>query len=304
LLVALPDAAMLERLSPAPAGVELTTWRLGDPPVDQSFDLLVLPYMIQPQALRGLVGQRATVVQAQMLGYDGVAEQLPPGHIYSNAVDVHEAATGELALTLILASQRGIPEFVRAAKDGRWAHERHPGLSTQRVLVLGVGGVGRQVTTRLKPFDVDLVRLARTPRSDDLGDVHGWTDLESLLPEADIVVLALPLDESTHGLVDDRFLSAMADGALVVNVSRGGIVDTDALTRAVQAGRVRAALDVTEPEPLPADHPLWKLPGVLITPHVGGDVGSMATRMDQLVREQIDLLLAGKPPKNAVVTSR
>jgi Phosphoglycerate dehydrogenase and related dehydrogenases len=303
LLVAVPDATMLERLSPLPAGVESTVWALGSPPVDRRFDLLVLPYMIQASALAGLAGQAATVVQAQMLGFDAVADHLPPGHVYCNAVDVHEAATAELALALILAGQRGIPDFVKAADDGAWAHERYPGLAMQRVLVLGVGGVGRQTAHRLEPFDVDLVRIARTARHDDRGEVHGWSELDALLPTADIVVLAVPLDDSTHGLVDDVFLGAMKDGALLVNVARGPVVDTDALTRAVASGRVRAALDVTDPEPLPAGHSLWALPGVLISPHVGGDVGSMNRRMDRLVREQIALLLAGEEPRNAVVRS-
>jgi phosphoglycerate dehydrogenase-like enzyme len=303
LLVAVPDAAMLERLGSLPAGVESTVWALGSDPVDDRFDLLVLPYMIPARALAGLAGQAATVVQGQMLGFDGVADNLPPGHIYCNAVEVHEAATAELVLALILAAQRGIPAFVHAADGGAWAHARYPGLAMQRVLLLGVGGVGRQTAQRLEPFDVDLVRVARTARRDEFGEVHGWSELEALLPTADIVVLAVPLNDSTRGLVDDAFLGAMKHDALLVNVARGPVVDTDALTRAVASRRVRAAVDVTDPEPLPAGHPLWKLPGALISPHVGGDVASMSRRMDRLVREQIALLLAGEQPRNVVVRS-
>jgi phosphoglycerate dehydrogenase-like enzyme len=298
LLVALPDPVMLERLGPQPDGVELTVWTPGSDPLGRAIDLLVLPYMMPPAELAGIAGQPVAVVQAQMLGFDGVAENLPPGPVYCNAVDVHEAATAELALTLILASQRGIPEFARA---GAWAHERYPGLAMQRVLLLGAGGVGREVALRLAPFDVELVRVARSSRSDDLGDVLGWNELYDQLPTADIVVLAVPLSDSTRGLVDDAFLGRMKPGALLVNVARGPVVDTDALTRAVTSGRVRAALDVTDPEPLPPQHPLWRLSGVLISPHVGGDVGSMSRRMDRLVREQIDLLLAARTPKNVVV---
>jgi phosphoglycerate dehydrogenase-like enzyme len=298
LLVGLPDTAMLDRLGNQPAGVELTIWTPGSPPIPRRIDLLVLPYMMPPTRLAGIAAQEVAVVQAQMLGFDGVAENLPPGPVYCNAVDVHEAATAELALTLMLASQRGIPDFVRA---GEWAHERHPGLAMQRVLVLGAGGVGRQIAERLAPFDVDLTRIARTSRSDDLGEVHGWSELDAHLPTADIVVLAVPLSDSTRGLVDDGFLDRMMPGALLVNVARGPVVDTDALTRAVERGHVRAALDVTDPEPLPPQHPLWRLPSVLISPHVGGDVGSMSRRMDRLVREQIDLLRDSRPPKNVVV---
>ena len=301
IVVAVPYAAMRDRLSPAPDGVDLRVWTLGDEPVNTRFDLLVLPYMIAAPALGNLVGQQATVVQGQMLGYDGVADHLPAGHIYCNAVDVHEAATGELALALILASQRGIPQFVDAATRGDWAHERYPGLAMSRVLLLGTGGVGRQVAERLAPFDVEITRIARSARQDDLGDVHGWDELETLLPQADIVVLAVPLDDSTRGLVGDDFLNRMAPAALLVNVARGPVVDTDALTRAVASGQIRAAMDVTDPEPLPKDHPLWTMPGVLISPHVGGDVGSMSRRMDRLVREQIAALLAGDEPKNIVL---
>ncbi|NEM91024.1 NAD(P)-dependent oxidoreductase [Galbitalea soli] len=304
LLVGVPDSGMLARLHPlAPAGVELLVWRLGDDPIDRRFDLLVLPYMIPAGDLDRLRGQRATVVQAQMLGYDGVAAHLPPGHLYCNAVDVHEAATGELALALILASQRGIPEFVRAAGSGTFAHERYPGLALQRVVVLGAGGVGREVAHRLVPFDVELVRVARTARSDELGEVLAWSALREVLPTADIVVVTVPLDDSTRGLVDDDFLALLAPGALLVNVARGPVVDTEALTRAVVAGRVRAALDVTDPEPLPADHPLWSAPGALISPHVGGDVGSMSRRMDRLTLAQIERLAAGRDPLNVVLRS-
>jgi phosphoglycerate dehydrogenase-like enzyme len=301
LLVAVPDRAMLDRLGEQTDGVELTVWALGSPPTDRAFDLLVLPYMIVPAALSGLEGQAVSVVQAQMLGFDGVADHLPRGLVYCNAVDVHEAATAELALALILASQRGLPDFVRAAGSGTWAHERYPGLAMQRVLVLGAGGVGNEVARRLAPFDVELVRMARTARTDELGRVHGWDELDTLLPAADVVVLAVPLSDATRGLVDDAFLGRMARDALLVNVARGPVVDTDALTRAVAAGLVRAAVDVTDPEPLPPRHPLWNLPGALISPHVGGDVGSMSRRMDRLVREQIALLSAGEPPKNIVV---
>jgi phosphoglycerate dehydrogenase-like enzyme len=303
LRLAVPDADMLARLADLGDGVDASVWAPGSPPVDTPFDLLVLPYMIPASALDTLADQQATVIQAQMLGYDGIADHLPAGRVYCNAVDVHEAATGELAVALMLAAQRGIPDFVRAADAATWRHARHPGLALQRVLLLGAGGVGRQLAQRLLPFDVDLVRVARTHRADDLGEVEAWGDLPGLLPTADIVVLAVPLDDSTRGLVDAAFLDAMKHGALLVNVSRGPVVDTDALVRATASGRIRAALDVTDPEPLPDGHPLWTTPGVLVSPHVGGDVGSMSRRMDRLVREQVALLLAGEEPKNVVLRS-
>ena len=298
--VTVPDEQWVERLADL-EGVDLSVWDFSTPQPERHVDLAVRPYTVAASGLEQLDPARLSVIQSQALGFDGVAETLQDGITYCNAVGVHEAATAELALALMLASQRGLPDFVRAAGSGSWAHVRYPGLTMQRVLVLGAGGVGREVARRLQPFDVDLVRVARTARTDDTGPVHSWDELDGLLPTAHVVVLAVPLDDATRGLVDDAFLGRMMPGALLVNVARGAVVDTDALTRAVADGRVRAAIDVTDPEPLPPQHPLWRLPGALVSPHVGGDIGSMNLRIDRLVREQIDLLRTGQPPKNVVV---
>ncbi len=293
--VALPDEATLARLSPAPAGAELVVWRAGDPPLGRRIDLLLPSYGVSYGFLSHLDPAEVGAVQAQSLGYDGVADSLPSGIAFCNAVGVHEAPTAELAVGLTISAQRGLADFARAR--GAWDRPILPGLAGRSVLLIGVGGVGRAIEQRLIPFEVRLTLVGRSAR----GDVHTQAELPELLPEADIVILAVPLGPSTTGLVDGAFLDRMRPGALLVNISRGAVVDTDALTEHVRDGRVRAALDVVDPEPLPAEHPLWTLAGATITPHVGGNVSSMSERIDPLIREQVELLLDGKPLKNIVI---
>ncbi len=306
LTVAVPDDAMRERLSPPPEGVRLIVWDVRAAPTaaptGAPIDLLVLPYMIKPAALRALADQPVRIAQSQSLGFDGVPENLPPGIVYCNAVDVHEDSTAELALALILASVRNIPELVIAQSESRWAHDQAPGLAGRTVLLIGVGGVGRQIERRLAPFDVALTRVARSARTEDGGPIHGLAELDELLPAADIVIVAVPLTDETRHLVSGDFLDRMKPGALLVNISRGLVVDTDALVDRVRSRGITAALDVTDPEPLPPDHPLWHLPGVLITPHVGGHTGAMQGRMDRVILDQITRLSEGLPPKNVVIS--
>jgi phosphoglycerate dehydrogenase-like enzyme len=295
--VALPDKDMLDRLSPlVPEGAELVIWRPGDPALDRTIDLLVIPYTVSYEALRDLSGT-VRHIQSQSLGYDGAAANVPTGTTFSNAVGVHEAPTAEMAMTLILASQRGWPAVGRNQDAQRWDRPTWPGLIGQRVLLIGVGGIGTEFATRIAGFGVELTRVARTARD----DIHGIDELPALLPAADIVVLAVPLSDATRGMVDGPFLELLPHGALVVNVSRGPIVDTDALVERVRSGAVRSALDVVDPEPLPKGHPLWSLPGSLISPHLGGAVQSMNTRVDPLVLAQIDRLLRGDRPSNIVI---
>lgn len=243
------------------------------------------------------------LVQAQYLGYDGVAEALPPGHVYANARGVHETSTAELALALLLAAQRGIGDFVRAAgvrvPEPAW----YPSLADRRVLVLGQGGVGRAIEARLAPFEVDVVRVARTARDDERGRVHGIAELPDLLPSCEAVVVGVPLTGDTVHLVDAAFLARLPDGAVVVNVARGRVADTGAILAEARTGRLRFALDVTDPEPLPVDHELFTLPNVLISPHAGGMSSAMLPRVARLVRRQIDLLLNGAGPVNVVLRS-
>jgi phosphoglycerate dehydrogenase-like enzyme len=303
LVVSVPDRTLAEALGVPPVGVDLIVWDMTKAAPRDSIDLVVPPYMGSHEALGRLAGVRTRLVQSQSIGYDGVAAVLPPGIVYANAASVHEASTSELAVALILASLRGLPEFVRAGAAGRWAHAPKPSLADRTVVILGYGGVGRALEARLLPFETTVMRVARHARSDERGEVHDLSALPELLKSADVVVVCLPLNDSTRHMVDDTFLSRMKRDALLVNVARGAIVDTDALVTHARRGLIRAALDVTDPEPLPAGHPLWTMPNVLITPHVGGATTAMKPRIARLVNEQIARLRAGEDPLNVVLRS-
>jgi phosphoglycerate dehydrogenase-like enzyme len=300
LRVSLPSQEMADAVEPPP-GVELFLWDLtGDAPADR-FDLVVPPYMGRPDALAALAAVEVGLVQSQSIGYDGVAAVLPVGCLFANAAGVHETSTAELAVGMMIASQRGIADFVRNAATGTWDNSQRPSLADRRVLLVGYGGVGKAIEARLLPFETEVTRLASRARDDESGKIYGIDSLYEQLPLHDIVVVSVPLGEQTRHLVDGTFLAAMTDRALLVNVARGPVADTDALLRETSTGRLRAALDVTEPEPLPRDHPLWTVPGVLITPHVGGASTAMLPRMARLIRKQIGLLQAGGEPVNVVL---
>ena len=281
----------------------MIVWEMRDASPHDRIDIVVPPYLDGLKPLARLAGLHTRLVQSQSIGYDGVAGALPPGHVFANAASVHEASTAELALALTLAAQRGLPEFVRAQDRGAWEPRFTESLADRRVLLLGYGGVGKAVAARLAPFEVVLTVVASREREEGGAHVHTIDELPALLPRADIVVLTLPDTDATRGIVDDAFLSGLPDGALVVNVGRGPLIDTDALVDHARRGRIRAALDVTDPEPLPEGHPLWSLPDVLIAPHVGGASSAMRPRIARLVRLQIERMLRGDEPVNVVVRS-
>ncbi|MFC9558851.1 2-hydroxyacid dehydrogenase [Agromyces sp. NPDC056965] len=303
LLVSLPGATLRDAIGPLPEGVDVVLWDLTGPAPAEHVDLVVPPYMGASAKLGALEGVTTRLVQSQSIGYDDVAAALPPGHVYANAASVHETSTAELTLALVLAAQRGIPDFVRAASEGRWAPARHASLADRRVLIVGYGGVGKAIEDRLLPFEVEVTRVASRARADERGRIHGIDELPALLPDAEIVIVGVPLTEATTDLVDDAFLSALPDGALVVNIARGRVADTDAIIDHATRGRLRFALDVTEPEPLPDGHPLFALPNVLVSPHVGGASTAMMPRMARLVRDQVERMLRGDEPRNVVLRS-
>jgi phosphoglycerate dehydrogenase-like enzyme len=229
---------------------------------------------------------------------------LAPGVRLCNARGVHEASTAELALTLTLASLRGIPGFVRAQQQEHWQGDFHPALADKNVLIVGYGSIGAAIEDRLVPFEVARVaRVARSARTTERGPVHPLTELPALLPEADVVILSTPLDDSTRGLVNAGFLARMKDGALLVNVARGGVVDTKALLAELESGRITAALDVVDPEPLPKGHPLWQAPGVLISPHVGGPTSAFLPRAKRLLVDQLGRFVNQEPLRNVILTT-
>ena len=236
------------------------------------------------------------VCQLPTAGFEHALAHLPEGVTLCNAAGVHDASTAELAIGLILARLRRIDDMARAMPAGEFIHDRYDALADKHVVIVGAGGIGQALARRLEGFECDVVLVGRTARE----GVRARTDLDDLVRQADVVVIAVPLDDSTRGLVDGAFLARMRDGALLVNVARGAIVDTDAIL--AEAGRLTFALDVTDPEPLPPEHPLWRAPGVLISPHVGGNTTAFLPRIGRLVREQVERWESGSPLRNVIVS--
>ncbi|HET9500656.1 MAG TPA: 2-hydroxyacid dehydrogenase [Marmoricola sp.] len=235
------------------------------------------------------------VVQLPSAGYEHVEPHLPAGVTLCNGRGLHDAATAEWVVALVLAGLRDLPSYVHAQGEQRWTHRtQSTSLADSTVLILGYGSIGQALHRRLEPFECTVVPVASRARD----GVHGVAALEQLLPGADVVVVLTPLNEQTRGLVDAAFLARMRDGALLVNVARGGVVDTAALL--AEGGRIRAALDVTDPEPLPPGHPLWTAPDVLVTPHVAGGTTALLPRLRALLRAQLDRFAAGRELLNRV----
>lgn len=284
-----------------PPGVDVEVFAGGPQPPGHldEIELYVAPYDFDHVNLSYAARMpKLRVLQTLTAGYEHVLPYLPPGVTLCNAGGVHDASTAELAVALMLASLRGIPDFVLAQQAGEWAFESRMSLADRTVLIVGYGSIGRALEGRLAGFEVDVVRVARRPRD----GVHSVAELPELLPRADVVVMLVPLSEETRGMVDAAFLARMHDGALLVNVARGRVVDTDALLAELRTGRLRAALDVTEPEPLPPDHPLWTAPGCLISPHVGGASSAFLPRARRMVAEQVRRFAAGEPVEHVVVS--
>ncbi|MFI0808275.1 2-hydroxyacid dehydrogenase [Streptomyces echinatus] len=304
-----------EEIEGLPEGPRYLFWDGGDDG-DQPFPgdpaecaVYVVPYMkrlsVRVGPLEHLTNVR--VIQTLTAGVDDITARLSviaPGVRLCNARGVHETSTAELALTLTLAALRGVPGFVRAQQQERWEGGFRPSLADRNVLIVGYGAIGAAIEDRLAPFEVARVaRIARSRRTTARGLVHPITDVLSLLPDADVVILCTPLTEDTRGLVDADFLGRMKDGALLVNVARGPVVDTKALLAELERGRITAALDVTDPEPLPPGHPLWQAPGVLISPHVGGPSSAFLPRAQRLLVDQLTRFVHREPLRNVILTT-
>ncbi|MHA3684759.1 2-hydroxyacid dehydrogenase [Leucobacter sp. HY1910] len=296
--------ALHQRLGESPE-VRFIEWNVDGPAPEAHIDIVVPPYWGGARRLANLGSVKARLVQWQSIGYNGVARHLPAGLPFANAATVHEGSTAELALALTLASQRGLDTFIRQGDKRTWQLHSLPSLADRRVMILGYGGVGKAVDARLQGFEVEVIRVARSARQQpgpagELVPVYPLSELTERLRDTDIVIIGVPLTDDTKGLVGAEQLAALPDGALVVNVARGPVVDTDALIAELNSGRLRAALDVTDPEPLPAEHPLWDCPGLIVTPHVGGDSNAMMPRMSALIVRQIERLKAGETPENLI----
>jgi phosphoglycerate dehydrogenase-like enzyme len=236
------------------------------------------------------------VVQTLTAGFDRIRPHVPAGAVLCNARGVHDASTAEWAVTAILSSLRDFPYFAREQAAGRWSYRFTGNLAGKTVLIVGYGSIGQAVERRLAGFEVDVLRVARSARD----GVSPAADLPDLLPAADVVVLLAPMTAETTGMVDAAFLRRMKDGALLVNAARGALVVTADLVAELSSGRICAAMDVTDPEPLEPGHPLWALPNVLITPHVGASTPVSGATAVRFVRAQAERYIAGEPLANVI----
>ncbi|HXS64921.1 MAG TPA: 2-hydroxyacid dehydrogenase [Streptosporangiaceae bacterium] len=260
-------------------------------------EIYVPPLFPRPPAIAALAAMpNLRVVQTLTAGIDLLLPHLPAGAVLCNARGMHDVSTAEWVVTVMLATTRKIPFFLGESIAGRWTPAFAHSLAGQTVLIVGHGSIGQAVERRLAGFEVDIVRVARTARD----GVHSVADLPALLPQADVVVLLAPVTPTTIGMVDASFLGAMKDGALLVNGARGTLVRTDDLVAELASGRLFAALDVTDPEPLPSDHPLWNLPNALITPHAAATTWRSAGDVLGFLREQILRQIGSDPLLNVI----
>ncbi|WP_214409554.1 2-hydroxyacid dehydrogenase [Sphaerisporangium fuscum] len=296
-----PSQAIAEVLTDLP-DVECVLYDGGPLPPEGAEEVEVwipplIPPRPTPELLKRMSGLR--LLQTVTAGVDPYLPHLPEGAVLCNARGVHEAGTAEWAVGAMIAVLRDFPAFTAAQERGEWAYHHTGVLADSTVLIVGYGSIGQALERRLEGFEVEVVRVARSARE----GVHGEDELPRLLPEADVVVLLVPSTTGTARLVDAGFLERMKDGALLVNAARGPVVDTDALVAELRKGRLRAALDVTDPEPLPPGHPLWTAPGVFITPHVAGSTPASVRRTRKLVRSQILRYMSGEPLNNVITGS-
>ena len=237
------------------------------------------------------------VLQVPNAGYDDAMEFLRPGITLCNGRGIHDDSTAELAVGLTIASLRGFATFVRDQDKGEWVNKNYDSINDRKIGIVGFGSIGSTIARMLSGFSVEIVAFTQSGRDNTIA----ITDLDKHLPSLDVVILILPLTKESKHLFDARRLALMKDGALLVNVARGPIVDTDALVKELNSGRITAGLDVTDPEPLPKGHPLWSAKGVLISPHVGGNSSAFEKRARRLIESQLDLLAQGKPLNNVIV---
>jgi phosphoglycerate dehydrogenase-like enzyme len=286
---------------PLPADLRIDVYPGGPLPAGVAADVefFTVPYAqpADPAVLGAL--PRLQVVQSLNAGVEGLVPLLPPGVVLCNGRGLHDASVAEHALGLIVAAQRDLARWVRQQDAGRWERVFTGSLADRRVAIVGYGSIGVALERRLLACEASVVRVARRARPAD--DVYPVEALPRLLPDIDVVVLVLPENPGTVGLFGADLLAALPDGALVVNVGRGRTLDTAALLAETATGRLRAALDVTDPEPLPPDHPLWHAPGVLITPHVAGGSAAFYPRAQRFVADQVRRFAAGQPLRNVWV---
>ena len=259
--------------------------------------IYVQPYMTGSELLEPVKAMiNLQILQLPNAGYESAIPYMRNGVILCNARGVHNASTAELAIGMAIAMKRGFPDFIRLADRGIWSHERMGSLNDSNVGIIGAGSIGETLVSYLKPYEVNITTFSRSGSNGSLT----MERLDELLPTFDILFLILPLNAESEHLIDARRLSLLKDRAILVNVARGKIVDTDALVHELNTGRISAALDVTDPEPLPQDHPLWRAKNVMITPHVGGDSEAFEKRGRRFIEGQLQRIADGVDPLNII----
>lgn len=298
-VVLLPHESGRELLGELPANVRVEVWDgSGEVPAPaRTAQFWVPPFLSDDDMARAYAElPELRVVQLLSAGAENFVRGVPEGVVLCNARGAHTGPTAEWVLAAMLSSYRMFPRFLAAQLEGRWDYAVNEELAGRRVLIVGAGDIAARVRRMLAGFDVDVEVVGRTARD----GVHGADELPSLLPGFDVAVLLVPLTDETRGMVDAAFLARMSDGALLVNAARGPIVVTADLVEELGSGRLRAALDVTDPEPLPEGHPLWTVPGLLLTPHIAGSVPGGTPRAYAIAREQLLRYLAGEELHNVV----
>jgi phosphoglycerate dehydrogenase-like enzyme len=318
LRVGYPATVPAEFLSVFPEDVELIA--LPDGLAEETTLDVWVPDPYTPKALKVWPHLRGVkLVLSMMAGTEWIRPTVGPDVLICSGRGAHSPSTAEWTLTAILTMLRHVPFYVGVQKDGVWkrrfemparykeitgdARSLYPPvlqeeLTGKRVLLVGHGSIGQQIERLLAPFDVVLTRVARTARANP--KVHAVSELDALLPDAEIVILILPLTPESHHLMGARQMGLMRQGALLVNAARGAVVDTDALVDALRSGKIRAAVDVTDPEPLPEGHPLWSCPNVFISPHVAGSTPEFSRRAMQVAAGELRRYMRGERLQNQV----
>ncbi|WP_025274278.1 2-hydroxyacid dehydrogenase [Haloglycomyces albus] len=298
MLVWIPHGKGRRYLGDLPSDVTVETFTGESFPSDPAgVDFWVPPFLAGkdvPNILKRMPGLR--VIQLLSAGADVWVGRTPDGVTLCDARGTHTAVTTEWTVAAVLSSLRRFDTFIRRQERHVWKPQLTPTVTRKNALIVGAGDIGEHVARTLETLDVSITKVARRARP----GVHSIDHIDELLPQADVVILNVPLTDATRHLADADFLARMKDGALLVNAARGPVVDTDALVEEVKTGRLRAALDVTDPEPLPEGHPLWDLDGVIITPHVGGSTDDLVEREYVRVGDQIRRYAEGEPLINIV----
>lgn len=298
-VVLIPSEQGRDLLGELPDGVHVEVWdgTGAIPDAARATRFWVPPFLSGSGMARAYAElPQLEVVQLLSAGAENFVDGVPARVTLCNARGAHTGPTAEWVLAALLASYRMFPRFLAAQREGRWDYAVNEELAGHRVLIVGAGDIPERVRRMLAGFDVEVTLVARTARD----GVPGVDELPDLLPAYDVVVLLVPLTDETRGMVDAAFLARLADGTLLVNAARGPVVVTDALVAELESGRLRAALDVTDPEPLPEGHPLWTAPNLLLTPHVAGSVPGGTGRAYAIARDQLHRFVRGEQLQNVV----